>query len=305
MSDLFTLLKHVCETNNNVIILNDKDVKHIQKRILHILDDVLEVCNNEKINYQLSSGSALGAIRHQGYIPWDDDIDINMERQELDRFITAFEKQFSDKYYIHVPGKTADYDFAPVHIYAKDIKARGIMHAKRKESGIGIDIFPIENVFDNKVLRSIQGFGSLFFRYVLSCLRIRDNIEELNTISVGNDELMKYLRKRNRLASFFLIIPRPVWIKLSYKWATICKNNHSKMVSIPSGIGMFFKEMYSRESFCKTENVLFEGRNVRVTSDYDRYLSLLYGEYMKLPPPHKRERHVMMELDREALYRCV
>ena len=88
---------------------------------------------------------------------------------------------------------------------------------------------------------------------------------------------------------------------MANRWAAICKNTNTKYVTIPAGTKQFFGEMYPRDPFQISEEKVFEGRNLKLTSDYNGYLSKLYGNYMSVPKESEREKHVMLELDREAL----
>ena len=89
--------------------LDSEQLARLQHVLLEMLDDIILVCSREGIDYMLGGGSALGAARHQGMIPWDDDIDLNMTRADVQRFIPAFEAAFSDKYWIHTPEKSDNY----------------------------------------------------------------------------------------------------------------------------------------------------------------------------------------------------
>ena len=85
MANLANVLKAANMNRGNAVVISDEDLLLIQKRLLAVLDDIIDVCEEQKICYQMSGGSALGTIRHQGFIPWDDDIDINMQRKEIGR----------------------------------------------------------------------------------------------------------------------------------------------------------------------------------------------------------------------------
>lgn len=304
MGNFLTLLKQSDISETSAIRVTDDDTKLIQKRMLVMLDDILSVCNQNGISYQMGGGSALGAVRHQGFIPWDDDIDINMTRAEFDRFLPLFQEQFDDKYWVHVLGETSGYDLIMAHIIDREIRAREILDAERTECGLCIDIFIMENTFDNILLRDVHGAGCMVLRYALSCIRFQKNREEMEQLSRSNPELRKYVKKRARLGKLFLIVPESAWAKWFVKWEKLCKNNNSVYVVIPGGQYQFFREMYERKKYCKSVDMMFEGRKVKVSADYDRYLKNLYGDYMEIPPNEKRQRHIMMELDREALSDC-
>ena len=301
MNNLGNILKADNYKKDKIVQVTDEDVKLIQKRLLLVLDDIIHVCNLNRINYQLSGGSCLGAVRHSGFIPWDDDIDINIYRKDIDRFVAAFSKMYKDKYYIHVPGKTRNYDYLFIRILTKDVRARDIMDPDKVECGLGTDIFIVENTFDNAVLRKIHGFGYMGFRYILSCIRFYRNRKEMTEILKDANELKTITKKRVLLGRLFSIIPIKFWSFLAIKWAALCKNNRSKYVCIPAGTKQFFGEMYDRKPFQKSIPGSFEGKKVRISADYDTYLTKLYKDYMTIPPKEKQERHVMMELDRSAL----
>lgn len=290
---------------NKVILLDDKDVKAIQKALLVMFDDIISVCEEYKIDYQLSGGSVLGAVRHGGYIPWDDDIDINMERAQIDSFLIRFEEKFGQKYWVKVPGSTKGYDQNKIRIESRQIRARGLLEINEPSCGLWIDIFIIENTFDNKLLRLMHGIGVMGFRYILSCVKFTRNEQELNDIVKKDSDLYKYIKSRCRLGKLFSIIPLSFWTKLSAKWARLCKNENTRFVVITGGRHQFFREMYVRADFCRTQEINFENRHVKITADYKKYLEILYGaDYMSPPSANQREKHILLELDRVALNRA-
>ncbi|MBR6985664.1 MAG: LicD family protein [Ruminococcus sp.] len=305
MSNLGSVVKKVVMENGTGVIVNQDLLKLIQKKLLLMFDDILEVCEKEHIKYQLSGGSALGAVRHKGFIPWDDDIDINMTRSDIKRFIPAFKRKYGDKYWIKVLGQTPDYDYLMIHIMAKDVRARALMEPANQDNGLCIDIFPMENTYNDPIRRKIHGYGCMFFRYILSCLRFKHNKKEVNYISKHNDEFRKYASTRLKISKIASILPDKFWYKMSVKWYEMCKNDNSKYVVIPAGTRQFFGEMYERKKFCKSVKMLFDGRKVNVSADYDNYLHILYNDYMTIPPIEKQETHVLMELDVEALKKSI
>lgn len=287
---------------NKVILLDDKDIEAIQKALLAMFDDIISVCKECEIDYQLSGGSVLGAVRHGGYIPWDDDIDINMERSQIDCFLKCFEKKVGQKYWVKVPGTTKGYDQSKIRIESRQIRARGLLEINEPSCGLWIDIFIIENTFDNKLLRLMHGVGVMGFRYILSCVKFERNKHELNDIVIKDSDLYKYIKNRCRLGKLFSIIPLSLWANLSAKWARLCKNENTKFVVITGGRHQFFREMYVRANFCRTQEIYFENRRVKITADYKKYLEILYGDdYMTPPPVNQREKHILLELDRNAL----
>ena len=296
--NLATIIKTLDLSGKNVIIEDDILCHRIQNKLLEVLDDIMLVCSENNIRWQMSGGSALGTIRHQGFIPWDDDIDINMERSELDRFLPIFKERFSDKYWIYIPRETPGYDYQMIHIMTKDVTARTLMESSDLPSGLCVDIFPVENVPDNKMIRLIHGTLCMGFRYVLSCFRFKANMNDLKEIAPNNDELEKIARKRIRLASFFEIIDKNWWIKMADQTSKLCKNNSSIMVSIPAGSKKYFGEMYLRSKFCNVKEGVFEGRTVPIAEDIDGYMTTLYGpDYMVIPDKKDRGQHVLLELD--------
>lgn len=296
------MIKAVNNTSDQAIELSDESLKKIQRVLLSILDDVLDVCSMSNIKCQMSGGSALGAIRHHGFIPWDDDIDLNMYREDIDKFLYEFQKKYGDKYWLHIPGKTENYDFLTIKIVSKKVWARELLDSSYNgECGFAIDIFVIENQPNNKLLRKLFQFRCMFGRYILSCLRFKNSEQDLLKMSKDDNELLKVIRRRSFMGKIFSKNSVKTWVQQVEKWCSVCKNNHSKYVGIVSGRKQINKETYLRSDFDPIE-AEFEGRKVYVARNYKGYMEKLFGtNYMQIPPLEKREKHVLMELDKEAL----
>lgn len=304
MAQLAEIIKSVNNTSDQVVELSDQDIKKVQKLLLTVFDDILDICDTYNIRYQMGGGSALGTIRHHGFIPWDDDIDLNMYRSDVEKFLIEFKNKYGDKYWVHVPGETEDYDFLMIKIISKQVYVKELLDsAYNGERGFAIDIFIIENEPDNKLARKLYQYKCMLGRYIMSCIRFRNSEDELLKMAKGNKEFLKIIHKRIKIGRLLSFRSTTSWVKQIEKWCTSCKNENSKYVGIASGRKQINKETYLREDF-KLLDAEFEGRKVKIAQNYSRYLENLYGkDFMQIPPVEKREKHVVMAFDQKAMNR--
>lgn len=287
------LFKQELSHQSTLYHLTAQERKEIQKLLLETLADIKTICNESKIPYMAGGGSVLGAVRHHGYIPWDDDLDLNVERQYISKLLSEIEKKFPEKYAVLEPLTTKNYWSSFIQIQRKGTIMQEYLWQNEKECGIKIDIFVIENTYDSVVLRKLHRLftdGGLFF---LSCYRTFLWRNEFLHLTRENPEARRVIYKKILLGIPYAIAPAFFYKRLQKRMKR-CKNNTSKYVVIPSGRGHFGGEIYERKKFCETEEIPFEDTTISVTKDYDQYMKRLYGrDYMQLPPEEKREEHVL------------
>ena len=274
--------------------LTNEELRALQKTLLVILDDILSVCASEGIEYALGGGSALGACRHQGFIPWDDDLDINMSRADWSRFRAAFIARFGEKYAIYEPSAPKDYAlaFPRIRLRGTRVVTREDLLASNVEPGAFIDVFLFENVPDNALLRHIHAFGSLALGFLYSC---RKQFFERHLLRKWGMNSASFRLKR--VIGFFLaVLPLGFWTRVWDKWNSVSSNACSHFVTCPVGRKHYLGELAPRTEMAGTRPLTFEGRSVCVPAGLEHYLTRLYGaNYMTPPPPEKRERHVVFE----------
>ena len=153
-------LKNLSHESDKLYAPTDRETKRMKELILMIYKDVFSVCEENGLTLFLGGGSALGAVRHGGFIPWDDDMDLMMPRKDYEIFKRIFDRTLSLKYTLQVPGaqgKTATNLFMKVIL--KGTKCLELVQANAPgEHGLWVDIFPIEYAPENKILRRIKGF---------------------------------------------------------------------------------------------------------------------------------------------------
>jgi lipopolysaccharide cholinephosphotransferase len=276
------------------VTLEESQLKELQRTLNGILADIVSVCDESRIRYTLGGGSCLGAVRHGGFIPWDDDIDINMPRRDFERFIPLFRKKFGYKYWIHTPQDTKGYN-----LLLSRIRLRGTSVVTREDfnnsqAGAFVDLFVIENTFDNPVLRAVHGAGCYAFGFAVSCRKFwRDRKGYLKLARDSHDRRLLKITIIKVITGFFLsFLSLDTWRIAGDNWNRLCRNSHSKMVTVPTGRKFFFGEMYNRSDICRTRRVSYDGHRYRVPAATDRYLKNLYGDYMKIPDPDDIEKHV-------------
>ena len=293
-----SVFKNLSNENSALKTMSDNDLKHLQRVLLLMAEDFDKVCRKYKIDYMLGGGSCLGAVRHKGFIPWDDDMDINMERADFEKFERVFEKELEEDYWLQTPEKTKDYGLA----FAR-LRKKGTVFRSREdcdsndENGIYIDIFIIENTYDFVLARYFHGFLSLTVGFVLSCRNFYQRRKFYMKIAGSDKKIRRVFRIKVALG--FLVAWRSVdsWVKAWNGVNKMCKNSNSKYVVVPTGRKHFFGEIYEREKYCKYERVAFENTTLLITADNDEYMKHLYGDYMKIPKKSQQEKHIFLELD--------
>ena len=253
------------------------ELKKIQLDILKKVDDFNK---KNKINYSLYFGSLLGAVRHQGYIPWDDDIDLMMPRRDYEKFIKNFELCQS-KYKI----KNSDNDNNFYSQYTKifDPKTRLIENANVNYNiGVNIDLFPIDGLPKNSVTRII----------FLSTLKLLHSILIIKSIKlrVGERTSLKFLILL-LLKGLTFWIPRKLTSKTINTLIKKYSFEKSEFVMHTCFSQFKLKDKFHRKIFQKFKVRNFEGLLVSSISNEDLFLTSQYGDYMKLPPINKRVTH--------------
>lgn len=249
----------------------------VLKKELSFID---EICSEQNIRYFVYYGSLIGAIRHHGMIPWDDDIDIVMPRNDYEKFLEYFKSNNTDCYTI----VSNDTDSSVPYLISRVSDKRyhleflqGIQH----EVGVFIDIYPLDGMGNCKISADIHGTVCCFLRkffyakygFYFPKGRIFKNL------------IMKFLKK------LLNIHKKPFTQSLLKKLAKSKSFEKSKYVNCPLWADEYISGNLPREYFDKCKRVKFEGIDVNIPAEYDKILTALFGNYMELPPEKDRVMH--------------
>ena len=280
----------------NIVVLDETSLHVYQAELLDIARDVVAVMDKHHIEYSLSGGSILGAIRHKGFIPWDDDIDMNIPRKDYIKLLKIFDEELGNKYYIQTPDKYPEMGILVTQIRKKNTIARRKYDWNSDTCGISIDLYIIENVFDNYFACFFQKNISMLLSFAVAAVRTYNNRILPEELFELEGRKRRYSKSKILLGRFLKVIPLKMWIAWCIFWFSACKNEETKFVSIPTGRKHFSGEIYARKDMCEFRKVAFETEMFNIPIEAEKYLTKFYGDYMKLPPIEKRERHLFLEL---------
>ncbi len=282
--------------NEELIELSTDDIKKIQACILNMMKELDEIFQKNNIEYYLGGGSALGSIRHKGFIPWDEDMDLNMKRKDCEKLIEIYKNtpEFNEKYYLCDNSYDKEFDVNFLRIKLKGTTFKEYLYEDYSKDGIFIDIFPVENMFNNKILRDIHGFLVTTMLFITSCVRIHKKEERYLNFK-GNEEYSKNIKRKSALGKIFSIIKLNSWLRISKRVMMMCKNENSKYISVPTGKKHFWGEMYERKNIFPVQYKKFEDIELPVAKENEVYMSKMFGDYMKIPKVEDREKHFICE----------
>lgn len=262
------------ETNvkDNVVkvrgmVVNDIQLRQLQMKELEMLLEVDRLCKKHQLTYYLIGGSALGAIRHGGFIPWDDDIDIALPRHDYQRFLEVSLKELADAYYLQTYRRQPHFPFpyAKVNSNNTTFIETGLQKLKIHH-GIFIDVFPLDGVPNRLLMQRVQEF---FFKVA-------------RRIPIGLSQRLTFLR----CLAMDWVISR-VSLDHADNWANRVGGR---------------REIMDRAIFGTPRYLEFEGHQLPVPNQCEKYLTNIYGQYLEVPPVDQRNGHNPWVVDLNKSY---
>lgn len=245
------------------------DLRKMQLRMLEMLEFLDFICQKHNIPYWLAAGTLLGAVRHGGFIPWDDDLDIEMQKDDYKRLLKILKTEISDKYVLQTHKSDRNYIFPIAKLRDKNSFISELQNEDKnyKFRGVFIDIFYLDN-------------GNHFFGRL--AVNLQKFVIVLNFIK--NDKLGLLLFLKIMIFGLLNNLVFPFMRFLAYLF-----NINSKI--LPLGTG--FTKLIEISNVFPLQKILFEGKYFNAPANTDAYLKDMYGDYMKLPDPGERRSHIL------------
>ena len=264
--------------------ISDSDLKRLHEVQVEIVSDVDKFCKENDITYFLIAGSLLGSIRHKGFIPWDDDIDIGMMRSDYEKFIKLYPNNSKNKYYV----QSLETDPKYWQSYAKVRKSNTLMIEERVKDlsvnkEIFIDVFPFDKVSD-------LGYEKV---------KIRANLIKVIRDTIYLKRHIKKLYECNFkiFATVLRIFPVKFLYFMQKKMMTYYQNKNTHHCICYIGEYKTRNEYMNIDDFLPVKKGDFENKKFNILNNPHAYLEKIYGNYMELPPVNKRITHGILKVD--------
>ena len=258
-----------------------------------VLRQFISICKEHNLTYFCCGGTAIGTVRHQGMIPWDDDVDVFMPRPDYDRFVQIASQQLPDGLELVTPYNKPNY---PLY-FVKLCDSRTTLQEELDVPcvyGLYIDVFPIDGAPDD--IEAARAMERQFTKtkHKLEAISTHVSFTAYLSLLKTPKEWGRFARKT--LGFFFREWYRKRLLQqmtdISYRYSY----ESASLVAVYCG-SYGPKEVFPKAWLQGTKSFSYEGMDVDLPVGYDDYLRQYYGDYMQLPPVEKRERHFVIELD--------
>lgn len=268
---------------------DDITLKKVQRTELEILHDFIKICEQNNLTYFGIAGTGIGALRHGGFIPWDDDIDIAMPRKDLEHFVKIAKKQYNDKYQVLNCTENSNFPLMTTQWVMRGTKfvVRPFRHVKC-DLGIFLDLFPLDNIPDDNAVYKKQARKAFIFSKlmilrsvpfpVLACNGIRKII--IHAVCACIYFFMAVLR-----------IKRSWLCRKCYETCTMYNDIEDSMRIAFVGDTTPYSCIFWKDEIFPLRKVEFEDTQINLPAQIEKKLQESFGDWQTLPPVGKRKNH--------------
>ncbi len=274
-------------------------IEQVQAANLKVIEAVDHICRSHGITYLLDAGTLIGAVRHQGFIPWDDDVDIAFLRGEYEKFIKVAKKELPKGMHLWFPSDFAQaevfYDFTPKIIYEnsrKRLPDEDTAYYKEELNHICVDIFILDEISENPFARKLQILINKMIYGMAMAHRRKLDFSKYSPLQKLQVALLVWIGGSIDMGTLIRWERRAALRQTKGKSSLLYYSNYQ-----PDYVHM----IVPREGSEQVIEVPFEGITVMIPKGYDRVLTVVYGDYMALPPEEKRK-PTHGEIDAEGFY---
>lgn len=262
------------------------NIEKLHEADMAIVKEVINICDRNSLMYYMLGGTMLGAIRHKGFIPWDDDIDLGMPRKDYEKFLEIAPKELSERMRIVNYKTDSDYHYYITRIQDIETKVIEVRYEKEgKFTHVSIDIFPLDGTPNNCFIRKLYCFRLMMHRAMMS-LHYKDGIDRERKRGFVEKAMLATLRILPTDRMFNAYKQKEKVDKILKRY-DMCKSDFTgNMMGAYRTKELIPTVWYGSNTFYE-----FEGIMMRGIAEYDKYLSRLYGDYMRLPPEDSRKVH--------------
>lgn len=275
--------------------MNTISLRDLQEIELTILKKIIEICERHNLTYFALGGTLLGAVRHKGFIPWDDDVDIGMPRPDYEKFLKIASNELSNPYLVTgIQYDNAEYYYYYARVINRDIKLVRKASMKSVTINAWVDVFPLDGVPEGtdafnswykkaKRLKRLFEFSQYEYFYKFYTTK---SINPKQHLVSGLKHIVKISK------AYRLVNTKRVWKKLDNQLKKIDYNNSTRLFNFCGCWGV--KEMFPKEYYGEGSLYEFEDIMIRGPVDYHSVLTQMYGDYMTPPKDADKDHHYIM-----------
>lgn len=274
---------------------DDFTLKRIQEVELEILKDFMDICDRHGLDYFGIAGTGIGALRHHGFIPWDDDIDVAMPRDDFEKMLPLVEKEMGDKYLIMNAERYPNYPLMTTRMTMRGTKFKEeALKNIDAPLGIFLDLYPLDKVSDNPKEARRQARDAWFWSKILI---LRSIPFPMLGFSGWKAKIIHAICGLAHLVLSILHVPKTWIYKKAYE-AETRSNHYTKTKNLDFFCDTTpYMNLYAVKDIYPLRKLPFEDVELNFPHNLHNNLTGMYGDYMQLPPEEKRKNHYPYELE--------
>ena len=274
---------------------DDFTLKRIQEVELEILKDFMDICDRHGLDYFGIAGTGIGALHHHGFIPWDDDIDVAMPRDDFEKLLPLVEKEMGDKYLIMNAERYPNYPLMTTRMTMRGTKFKEeALKNIDAPLGIFLDLYPLDKVSDNPKEARRQARDAWFWSKILI---LRSIPFPMLGFSGWKAKIIHAICGLAHLVLSILHVPKTWIYKKAYE-AETRSNHYTKTKNLDFFCDTTpYMNLYAVKDIYPLRKLPFEDVELNFPHNLHNNLTGMYGDYMQLPPEEKRKNHYPYELE--------